>query len=58
MVLFKKFREKRINQIVESIHKKNILKRYVMLLTGTLIVAFAFNLSGFETAPLEFHHLH
>ena len=44
MVLFKKFREKRINQIVESIHKKNILKRYVMLLTGTLIVAFAFNL--------------
>ena len=44
MVLFKKFREKRINQIVESIHKKNILKRYVMLLSGTLIVAFAFNL--------------
>jgi len=44
VVLFKKFREKRINQIVESIHKKNILKRYVMLLTGTLIVAFAFNL--------------
>ena len=44
MVLFKKFREKRINQIMESIYKKNILKRYVMLLTGTLIVAFAFNL--------------
>mgnify|MGYP003306624879 CR=1 FL=1 len=44
MVLFKKFREKRINQIVESINKKNILRRYVMLLMGTLIVAFAFNL--------------
>ena len=44
MILLKKFREKRINDIMASIHKKNILKRYVMLLLGTLIVAFAFNL--------------
>lgn len=44
MILFKKFREKRINKIMDAIHKKNIWKRYAMLLLGTLIVAFAFNL--------------
>ena len=44
MFLFQKFREKRVNKIIEEVYKKNILKRYVMLLTGTLIVAFAFNL--------------
>lgn len=44
MVLFKKFRERRINKIIDAVNKKNILKRYVMLLSGTLIVAFAFNL--------------
>ena len=44
MFLFKKFREKRVNKIIDAVYKKNILKRYVMLLTGTLIVAFAFNL--------------
>ena len=44
MFLFKRAREKRINKIMEVIHKKNIFKRYIMLLTGCLIVAFAFNL--------------
>ena len=44
MVLLKKLREKRINKIVDTIYKKNILKRYMMLVLGTLIVAFAFNL--------------
>ena len=44
MVLFRKFRERRINKIIDAVNKKNILKRYVMLLSGTLIVAFAFNL--------------
>jgi len=44
VVLFKKFRERRINKIIDAVNKKNILKRYVMLLSGTLIVAFAFNL--------------
>ena len=44
MFLFKKNRENRVNKIVQAIYKKNILKRYVMLLTGCLIVAFAFNL--------------
>jgi len=44
VILLKKFREKRVNKIIDSINKKNLWKRYLMLLTGTLIVAFAFNL--------------
>ena len=44
MILFKKFREKRINKIIEAVNKKNLWKRYVMLLLGCLIVAFSFNL--------------
>ena len=44
MFLFKKAREKRINRIMDSIYQKNKLKRYLMLLGGCLIVAFAFNL--------------
>lgn len=43
-MIFKKLREKRINDIIERINKKNIFKRYIMLLSGCLIVAFAFNL--------------
>jgi len=44
VILFKRMREKRINKIIDTIYKKNIIKRYIMLLTGCLIVAFAFNL--------------
>ena len=44
MFLFKKMRENRINKIMDAINKKNIFKRYLMLLSGCLIVAFAFNL--------------
>ena len=44
MLLFKKFREKRIDEIIERVNKKNIFSRYLMLLSGCLIVAFAFNL--------------
>lgn len=44
MLLLKKFREKRIEEIIERVNKKNLVKRYTMLLTGCLIVAFAFNL--------------
>lgn len=44
MFLFKKLREKRINEIVEAVNKKNLFKRYIMLLFGCLIVAFSFNL--------------
>lgn len=43
-MIFRKLREKRINDIIEKINKKNIFKRYIMLLSGCLIVAFAFNL--------------
>lgn len=44
MDLFRSFRKKRIKKIMEEIHKKNKVKRYIMLLSGCLIVAFAFNL--------------
>ena len=44
MRLFKKFRDKRIDRIIDAVNKKNIFKRYVMLLVGCLIVAFSFNL--------------
>lgn len=43
-MIFKKFREKRIDKIIEEINKKNIVKRYAMLLFGCLILAFTFNL--------------
>lgn len=43
-MFFKSARERRINKIIEAVHKKNIFKRYTMLLTGCLIVAFSFNL--------------
>lgn len=44
MNLFKKYREQRVNRIVDAIYKKNILKRYIMLLCGCLLMAFTFNL--------------
>ena len=44
MLLFKKFREKRVNEIIEKVNKKNLVKRYAMLLGGCLILAFTFNL--------------
>lgn len=43
-MLFRKLREKRVNKIIDEIYKKNKIKRYIMLLLGCLIVAFAFNL--------------
>jgi len=43
-MFFRKAREKRINKIIEEVYKKNILKRYVMLLMGCLIIAVSFNL--------------
>jgi len=44
MLIFRKLRERRINKIIEEVNKKNLFKRYLMLLTGCLIVAFSFNL--------------
>lgn len=43
-MIFKRLRRERINRIIKDINKKNLLKRYIMLLSGCLIVAFAFNL--------------
>ena len=42
--MFKKFREKRIDRIIDEINRKNIINRYAMLLFGCLILAFTFNL--------------
>lgn len=43
-MFFRRIRERRINKIIEAVNKKNIFKRYFMLLFGCLIVAFTFNL--------------
>lgn len=42
--MFDYFRRKKIDTIVDTIKKKNIGKRYLMLILGCLIVAFSFNL--------------
>ncbi len=44
MELFKKFREERLNMLIERVNKKNLTKRYAMLFLGCLILAFTFNL--------------
>ena len=44
MSIFDYFRKKKIDNIVDAVKKKNIGKRYLMLLLGCLIVAFSFNL--------------
>lgn len=44
MILLKRIRENRINKIMDNIKKRNKFKNYLMLLSGCLIVAFAFNL--------------
>lgn len=42
--MFDYFRRKKIDTIVDTIKKKNVGKRYLMLILGCLIVAFSFNL--------------
>ena len=44
MIVFRKFREKRIERIIDAVNKRNVFKRYAMLIIGCLIVAFSFNL--------------
>ena len=44
MGMFDYFRRKKIDTIVDTVKKKNIGKRYLMLILGCLIVAFSFNL--------------
>ena len=43
MDLFRAFRRKRINQILENVDRKDALKRYIMLTVGCFIIAFSFN---------------
>ena len=43
-MLFKRMRERRVNKLIEEVYKKNLFKRYLMLILGCLIVAIAFNL--------------
>jgi len=43
-MFFKKRRDQHIKKIMDEIQRKNIAKRYLMLLLGCLIVAFSFNL--------------
>lgn len=43
-MFFKRAREKKINKIMDQVYRKNIIKRYALLFSGCLIVAFAFNL--------------
>ena len=44
MGLLEHFRKKKVDSIIETVKKKNLGKRYFMLILGCLIVAFAFNL--------------
>ena len=40
--IFRNFRRKRINNILDNIDKKDLVKRYIFLVMGCLVVAFAF----------------
>ena len=44
MGILEYFRKKKVDSIIENVKKKNLGKRYSMLILGCLIVAFAFNL--------------
>ncbi len=44
MRILEYFKKKKVDSIIENVKKKNIGKRYSMLLLGSLIVAFTFNL--------------
>lgn len=44
MGLFDYFRKRKVDTIIDDIKRKNLGKRYLMLILGCLIVAFAFNL--------------
>lgn len=42
-MFFKSLRRKKINRILENIDQKDLVKRYILLALGCLVVAFAFN---------------
>jgi len=41
--IFKKIKEKRVNDLIEAIYKKDMFKRYLLLILGCFIVAFSYN---------------
>lgn len=41
--IFRFFRRKKIDEIIEKVNKKGLIKRYLLLIIGCLITAFAFN---------------
>ena len=43
MKIFKKIKEKRVNDLIEAIYKKDMFKRYLLLILGCFIVAFSYN---------------
>ena len=43
MKLFKKLRQKKINQIIENLDQKDLTKRYLLLTLGCFILALSFN---------------
>ena len=43
MNFMKRFRRKKINDILDELDKKDLIKRYSLLSFGCLIIAFAFN---------------
>jgi len=42
-MLFKRFRRKKIEEILDEINKKDLVKRYLLLALGCFVLAFAFN---------------
>ena len=43
-MFFKKLKEKKVNNIIKEINSRDLFKRYLLLVIGCFIVAFAFNL--------------
>ena len=44
MKLFDRFRKKKVDSIVETVNKRNVPKRYAMLVAGCFILALTFNI--------------
>lgn len=44
MILFKKLREKRTNNVLQLVEKAHLLKRYVLLIIGVMVYAISYNL--------------
>lgn len=42
--MFKWFRKKKVEEVLKKVNKKDLVKRYILLVVGCLIVALAFNI--------------